>query len=170
MVEYLVGSVDNRFRLRNPPSSGSGRADVGFQMMATSLRGYDQAARYGNSYAVLSNEVRLPLVTTFTKRPVQSSVLKNLQLVAFADAGAGWNGWVPVPDSMVQTSTFPGRGQNTGGLNNIQLEFTKQAGFALGYGAGLRTALLGYFLRLDMAWNIEGGTKPIVYFALGTDF
>jgi hypothetical protein len=44
------------------------------------------------------------------------------------------------------------------------------SGLALGYGAGLRTMLFGYFLRMDAAWNIDGSPKPIIYLAIGTDF
>jgi hypothetical protein len=43
-------------------------------------------------------------------------------------------------------------------------------GLAMGYGAGLRTMLLSYFMRLDAAWNIDGSRKPIWYFSIGTDF
>ena len=57
-------------------------------------------------------------------------------------------------------------------LNNVYLSLIvpNSDGLALGYGAGLRTSILGYFVRLDAAWNIDGSKKPIVYFALGTDF
>jgi hypothetical protein len=42
-----------------------------------------------------------------------------------------------------------------------------------GFGGGLRTVLLGYFVRFDTAWGIqdaEVAKKPIYYFALGLDF
>ncbi len=34
----------------------------------------------------------------------------------------------------------------------------------------MRTTLLGYFVRVDAAWNIEGIRKPLWYLSFGTDF
>lgn len=169
MVQYLLGGVDNWMRGGTDAVTPYSGPNFGFQMLATSLRGYDKYARVGNSFGVLSNEVRLPIASTFFNRPAQSALLKNLQFVAFADAGCAWKGWLPNPDSLFQTTTFP-QYASSGGLNNVLLEFRKDAGLAVGYGAGIRTALFGYFVRLDAAWNIEGDKKPMVYFALGTDF
>ncbi|MFD2919451.1 hypothetical protein ACFS6H_07035 [Terrimonas rubra] len=44
--------------------------------------------------------------------------------------------------------------------------------FAGGYGFGARTTLLGYFLRVDAAWEMNGffHTKPKWYFGIGFDF
>jgi len=44
--------------------------------------------------------------------------------------------------------------------------------FAGGYGFGARSTLLGYFLRLDVGWEMNGffrGT-PIWHVAMGVDF
>jgi hypothetical protein len=42
----------------------------------------------------------------------------------------------------------------------------------MGYGAGIRTLLFGYFLRVDYGWGIETREiqQPRLYIALGTDF
>ena len=44
--------------------------------------------------------------------------------------------------------------------------------FCGGYGFGIRSTLLGYFLRLDTAWEMNTffQGKPIWYFAMGMDF
>ncbi len=168
-VQYLAGGVDNWIRPKKSTSGGGSLDGYGFQRLATPLRGYKQSARAGNNYAVVSTEVRVPVVTTFVKRPIQSAILKNLQLVPFADAGATWRGFVPDAERLTESFHFPNYGVN-GGLNNVNLDLTRFSGIALGYGAGLRTSLFGYFLRLDAAWNIEGGRRPLIYLALGTDF
>lgn len=169
-VEYLVGGVDNWLRPQysNNASQPIG-SDYGFQMLATTVRGYKQYARTGNSYAVLSNELRLPVITTFVKRPIQSAILKNLQLVPFIDIGTAWHGFLPTQNNMKVTYSFPTQ-YVSGSLNNVQLNFYGQQGLAVGYGSGLRTSLAGYFVRMDLAWNIEQYSKPILYLALGTDF
>jgi hypothetical protein len=44
--------------------------------------------------------------------------------------------------------------------------------FAGGYGFGVRSTLLGYFMKLDAGWPMKGVFigKPVWYFALGFDF
>jgi Tol biopolymer transport system component len=172
MVQYLMGGVDNwMFPQRSANANQAPAEHFGFQMLATSLRGYNQYARTGNNFGVVSTELRLPVVTTFVKRPVQSPILKNLQLVTFVDAGTAWKGFLPDAGNLSTTYNFPNFG-NPQGLNNVALSLTvpNSGGLGVGYGAGLRTSLSGYFVRLDAAWNIEGKPKPIIYFALGTDF
>ncbi len=41
-----------------------------------------------------------------------------------------------------------------------------------GYGFGARSTLLGYFVRFDAAWQMDGffKGKPQFYLALGLDF
>ena len=41
-----------------------------------------------------------------------------------------------------------------------------------GYGFGLRTTLLGYFVRLDFAWGVEDHIQlpAVVHFSFGVDF
>jgi hypothetical protein len=44
--------------------------------------------------------------------------------------------------------------------------------FVGGYGFGARSILLGYFMRLDAAWEMNAffKGKPIMYFGIGVDF
>jgi len=44
--------------------------------------------------------------------------------------------------------------------------------FAGGYGFGARSTLLGYFLKVDAAWEMNGifRGKPMWYFGMGIDF
>jgi hypothetical protein len=172
-VEYLMGGVDNWIAPQSdanatqPPGG-----NYGFQTLATPLRGYKQYARVGNNFAVLNTELRLPVLTTFLKKPIQSAILKNLQVVGFVDAGTAWKGFLPDAESMNSTYYFPTLNSPPSGANNVFLQLTvpNAGGLAVGYGAGLRTSLFGYFVRLDAAWNIEGIKKPVIYFALGGDF
>ncbi len=171
-VEYLAGGVDNWISPKTADGQPQAPADnYGFQTVATSLRGYKQYARVGNNFFVFSTELRLPVLTTFLKRPIQSAILKNLQVVAFCDAGDAWKGFLPNSDNLSATYKYP-QFITQGGLNNVFLTLTvpNANGLALGYGGGLRTSLFGYFVRLDAAWSIDDPKKPVIYFALGTDF
>jgi len=175
MVEYLVGGVDNWMLVPKKDINASQWPgdQYGFQSLVASLRGYKQYARIGNNYAVASMEVRVPVVMTFVKRPVQSAILKNLQVVGFTDAGTAWRGLVPTRESMLNTYSYPKPSPfPPSGLNNVVLQLVPpgRGGFAMGYGGGLRTSLFGYFMRVDAAWNTDGDKKPMIYLALGTDF
>jgi len=172
-VEYLVGGADNWISPQQAANANQAPGgNFGFQSMTTPLRGYDQYARTGNNFLLFNTELRLPVLTTFMKKPIQSAILKNLQVVAFVDMGDAWSGFLPDANSMNSNYTFPSQGMPPQGLNNVILNLTvpNAGGLAMGYGAGLRTSLFGYFVRCDAAWNIEGIKKPIIYFALGTDF
>ncbi len=164
-VIYYLGGVDNWILPKQssniPPNDGNSYA---FQALATNLRGYEQSARIGNTYSVFNGELRAPVFNTLVKRPIQSSLLRNLQAVAFVDVGSAWFGLIPNADDYVGTSVA--QSQNVTTIINIP----GSTGLAMGYGAGLRTLLFGYFVRVDAAWNIDGRPKPIWYFSIGSDF
>ncbi len=171
-VAYQMGGVDNWISAKQA-SSGSAEGNPGFIAMTTNLRGYYQNARSGNNFAVLNTEIRMPVLTTFIHRPIQSAILKNLQFITFADAGSAWNGFLPTADATATKYYYPTLSSNPSPTNNIFVNVTipNGDGLALGYGCGLRTTLLGYFIRLDAAWSIDDSPKkPIYYFSLGTDF
>ena len=172
-VQYQMGGVDNWLRPQQA-TSGASEGNPGFIAMTTNLRGYYQNARNGNNFALANTEFRMPVLTTFVHRPIQSSMLKNLQLIAFMDAGSAWDGFLPNTESATsQTYIYPTPNSAPSPTNNIglTLKVPNGAGLALGYGGGIRTTVLGYFIRLDAAWSIEDRPKkPIIYFSLGTDF
>ncbi|XZF12533.1 hypothetical protein ACTHGU_12130 [Chitinophagaceae bacterium MMS25-I14] len=168
-IGYSLGGVDNWLIPKQSPfASNNSDGQYAFNALATNMRGYEQGARTGNTYAVFNGELRLPIMTTFVHRPLQSAVLRHLQLVGFVDAGSAWNGLLPNSDDYFSTYTFGPTKQPP--YTSVKIDVRGDSGLAMGYGAGLRTMLLGYFLRLDAAWNIEGRTRPIWYFSIGTDF
>lgn len=167
-INYVLGGVDNWLMAKqNNLPSAHGEA-FAFQSLATNLRGYEQNARHGNTYGVINIELRAPILTAIIKKPIQSNLLKNLQAIAFIDAGNAWNGLLPLEENIQKTYSFTYF--STPRQPVTVIVNPGNTGFAMGYGAGLRTKLLGYFLRLDAAWNIEGRKRPIWYFSIGTDF
>lgn len=191
IVQYGLGGVDNPYPVTPGEKYGQVPSSVyGFQMMATSLRGYGLFHRIGNNFAVINSEVRLPLITTFAKRPIQSSFIKNLQLVAFVDVGTAWNGFIPNTKGLSDTtssntntnlrqSTSPLVKLQVPGLEPQQTNSSLQLVVPLafqplaGYGLGLRTFLGGYFIRLDYARKTEYNVnekKYMFHIGLGTDF
>lgn len=171
-ILYHIGGVDNW--INNKYSDYVPLRPVqnyAFEALATNLRGYKQNSRNGNTYALANTEFRLPIFSTFMKRPIQSSIIKNMQLVAFADVGSAWAGFLPNADRLRNDRILPDP-NNPSSDPQVILQITDDSGgVGVGYGAGLRTMIFGYFLRVDAAWNIEDQkTKPIIYFSIGTDF
>jgi len=168
---YYMGSVDEWI-----PLGGQNRfinqEDIDFtknyryQALAANLRGFPQNIRRGSNFAVINSELRVPVFKYFIRRPIRSKFVENFQLIAFADAGSAWDGVNPwdkenrinkevIIDGPIKVTVF----------KNIDP-------IVAGYGFGMRTTLLGYFVRADWAWGVENGVsnkKPIFYLSLSLD-
>ena len=142
--------------------------DVFFLDYAGPLRGFRQGKLTGNSYMLFNAELRLPLIRYLYRGNITSNFLRNLQLVAFTDIGTAWTGSGPfsqqnnINTEVVGGGSIPFRAVVTNYKNP----------FLIGYGAGARTMLFGYFVKFDYAWGLEDKvvSKPIAYLTLGYDF
>lgn len=166
-VVYYLGGVDNwlkpRFNSANQPSNDNTYA---YQSLAVNLRGFDQNVANGNNDLVINSEVRAPVFTSFFNKPINNAFLRNFQLIQFFDLGTAWNGSynkIERPNVTYQSLPSPISARiKAGGIGP----------FAGGYGFGARSTLLGYFLRVDAAWQMKGvfRGKPSWYFSMGLDF
>ncbi|MBK6975925.1 MAG: hypothetical protein IPH28_01420 [Cytophagaceae bacterium] len=105
----------------------------------------------------------------FPRSSMSSSLLRSLQLVLFTDIGTAWNG-----------SAGPFSKQNS--LNTILLGDDKSPFFAevtnfknpflAGFGAGIRTTILGVLVKVDYAIGREDKeyNSPKFYISVGKDF
>jgi hypothetical protein len=164
---FYMGSTDNWI---NPDFNYETPIDYSqnyyFQALATNLRGFDQNIRNGNTFAVINSELRIPVFKYLLNRPIKSDFVRNFQVIGFGDIGTAWNGTSPY--------------DSTNALNRkvyIQQPFTvvitvQNEPIVGGFGFGLRSRLLGYFLRADWAWGVQN--REILpykfYFSLGLDF
>jgi hypothetical protein len=167
-VVYYLGGVENWIAPRfNNESSTSTTENYIFQALAANMRGFEQNIRNGNSFALLNTEVRIPIFQYAFNRPLRSEFLNNFQIVPFMDLGSAWIGNNPYGDE----NTF---NQKTINITPVLARVTNvRDPLVGGIGGGLRSVLLGYFLRFDMAYGIQDAeiaSKPIYYFALGLDF
>ena len=77
---------------------------------------------------------------------------------------------------MTKGGSQPGKrlfqGFRAGQYSPLKLCQLSKNPFLIGYGAGVRTMLLGYYVKFDYAWGLEDGiiNKPIAYLTLGYDF
>ncbi len=164
---YYLGGVDNWLIPKfNPDIQVDPEKNYAFQTIATNLRGFSQNTRNGNNFAVFNSELRFPLFRYFAKKPIKSEFLSNFQIVGFGDLGMAWCGWNPWSEENTIFEDIYRQGPITVTIR------TKREPIVGGFGAGLRTRLLGYFIRLDYAWGVENMTlqKPMFYLSLTTDF
>ncbi len=137
-----------------------------YESLAVNLRGFTQNAANGNNAFVINSEIRLPVFTTLMKRPVNNAFLRNFQLVQFVDLGTAWNGKY---DNFARPELVYSE------INNPVSVIVKAAGigpFLGSYGFGVRSTLLGYFVRFDAGWQMNGffKNKPVMHVSLGFDF
>ncbi|MBK5278464.1 MAG: PD40 domain-containing protein [Bacteroidia bacterium] len=173
--KYVLGGMDNWFGNRfNEEGSGNPLVNSGtnfnnnlvFTEFATSLRGFDYATLYGNSVALLNAELRVPLIRALSGGPIASNFFRNMQFTAFYDIGSSWTGAVPFKtQNSVRT-----REVDEGPFEIDLKEYLNP--WLYSYGFGFRSMMLGYYIKLDLAWPVENYKvkDPRVFVTLGFDF
>ena len=165
-IVYYLGGVDGwispQFNKNQPAADQS----YAFQSLTVNMRGYNQNVANGNNAVVINSEFRFPVFSTLINRPINNAFLRNFQLVQFLDLGSAWNGsynGIKRPGEVITSPSTPVL---------VRLDAGGLGPFAGGYGFGVRSTLLGYFMKLDAGWPMKGVFvgKPVWYFALGFDF
>ncbi len=180
---YYLGGIDNwlmfgnnlktdkngvqSYRYFNPNNRPDPDVDYAFQTLAVNLRGFIQNAANGNNATVLNSEFRLPVFTTFFSKPINNALIRNFQIVQFVDLGSAWNGKydkIGRPSLIYSDLADP--------TVQVKIKAPGIGPFLGGYGFGVRSTLLGYFLKFDAGWPMNGffKGKPIYYFSMGLDF
>jgi hypothetical protein len=131
----------------------------------TNMRGFSQNIRNGNSFGVFNTEVRWPVFRYFANKPLNSDFLTNFHWWG----SSIWNclEWAIPLDKRNHL--------NREVIRNGPMVIVVDKGnepFVAGFGAGVRSRLLGYFVRLDWAWGIENYVllPRIFYLSLSLDF
>ncbi len=163
---YYLGGVDGWLAPRfnnNPPATDQNYA---YQSLALNMRGFNQNVANGNNAFVFNSELRLPLFSTLFNKPINNAFIRNFQLVQFIDLGSAWNGKYNGIKRPTEIYT------EAGSPLTVRLDAGGLGPFAGGYGFGVRSTLLGYFIKFDTAWPMKGvfRGKPLVYLSLGFDF
>lgn len=165
-IIYYLGGVDGWISPKFNNNQPAPDQTYAFQSLAVNMRGYNQNVANGNNAFVINSEFRFPVFSTLLNRPINNAFLRNFQLVQFIDLGTAWNGsynGIKRPGEVVRDPTTP---------VVVRIDAGGLGPFAGGYGFGVRSTLLGYFLKFDAGWPMKGvfKGKPVYYFALGFDF
>jgi hypothetical protein len=166
---YYMGGVDNWIWAKfNSDIWTDLSKNYTYQTLATNMRGFEQNVRNGTSFLLLSSELRVPFVQLIAGRMLQSNFLNSMQFLAFGEIGTAWTGTTPYsPDNCLYTRWIY--------AGPITIKINRQVDpWVQGFGMGLRTSLLGYFLRLDYAWGLENmkinKKNGMLMFSIGLDF
>lgn len=174
--QYMLGGMDNWLFADqadrgmdddNPLtfSNNTNNSDIFFNEFVTNLRGLDYNEAHGTDALVFNTELRVPVFRYLSNGPIKSNFLRNFQLTSFVDIGSVWTGVPPFSDGRTISRSF-----QQGPFEAEIVQF--QNPWLGGIGYGVRTVLLGYYLKVDAARPyIDGETgKYRFYFTLGLDF
>jgi len=174
---FLLGGMDNWFfnqtnySGKENPLNVSGNVDNSqllFVEYVTSLRGFEYATFYGENALLFNAEIRVPIIRYLHRGPISSNFLKNLQLLGFYDLGSSWSGTSPFErENSVNTEII----KEPGSPFQAEIQNFKNPWLS-SYGVGLRTVLLGYYMKFDLAWPIEDYKVGVMklHVTLGYDF
>lgn len=169
---YYLGGVDELWKSdifdENTPIDQT--RNYGFQALAANMRGFLQNVRNGNNFVVINQEFRIPIFSYLINRPIQSDFVRNFQIIGFGDVGTAWEGASPYDENNPLNDAV----QRFGSSNNPSIVTYENINDPVvgGVGFGLRTTLLGYFMRADWGWGIENGQfsdRPLFMFSLSLD-
>ncbi|MBL7933475.1 MAG: hypothetical protein JNL60_16335, partial [Bacteroidia bacterium] len=172
---FYMGGVDNwLFPKFNSNVSIVHPEEYGFQTIATNMRGYEQNIRNGNNFVVFNSELRVPLFRYLMNRPLRSDFINNFQVIGFTDLGMAWYGSNPLDKQNTQNVIeYKEKDIGTqGGSGIVVTVIDVKNPLVGGFGFGLRSRLLGYFVRLDFGWGVDNRViqKKVVALSLTTDF
>ncbi len=168
MRNWLFNDTDNENNEGDPlfDPVNEDNSDILFVEYVTNMRGFDYNKFSGNNALLLNMEVRFPIVKYFNSGPIASNFFRNLQLIGFYDLGSAWTGNSPLADENSLNTELIEAGNFRARINNFG------SAWLASYGTGIRTVLLGYYLKFDVAWPIEDYEvgSPKFYLTLGYDF
>ncbi len=185
---YYLGGVDGWLMFGNNIKNGSTRERYfnsankpandqayAFQSLAVNMRGHIQNVANGNNAIVINSELRLPVLSTFFDKTDNNAFLRDFQITQFIDLGTAWNGGyknIKRPEIVYNTPIVLPNGDVVPGPVTVKVKAGGVGPFVGGYGFGARSTLLGYFVKYDVGWPMNGFFKgrPVMYLSLGLDF
>lgn len=165
---YMGGTPDWLFGgFQNPQELPLDQEISAYRYMeyVTPVRGFLFNGRNGTKYVVANAELRIPISRSISSS-LNSNPLYNVEIIPFYDIGTIWRTGNPLsqknPINTLTIDQYPL-------LIDVQ---TLKSPFIMGFGTGVRTMLMGYNVRFDMAWGVEDNTvlKPKLHLSLGKNF
>jgi hypothetical protein len=165
-VLFVLGGVDNwLFPKVDPTTPVDQTQNYFYQALGVPMRGFFYNARNGSSFAVYNTELRVPIFKYLLNKPIRSDFFQNFQVAAFGDLGTAWTGSDPYSSENSFNTQVISRPPITISIKNQREPIVGS------YGFGLRSRLLGYFVRADWAWGVDDGVvlDHVFHFSLALD-
>ncbi len=170
-IVYYLGGMENWIFSSSEedipvPQDGSGA----FKVLAPHMRGFANNIRNGNTYGLVNAEFRVPIFQYLGFSESKFAFIRNMQITGFFDTGVAWYGANPNDERNTLNSIIVSSPTNNPVIE-IEARFFRNP-IIYGYGGGLRTTVLGYYVKFDYAWGVENGNvrAPRGYLSLGYDF
>lgn len=174
-ILYQLGGIDNElFPSYNQETQIAPQMDYSFQMFVYNLRGFPQNTRNGNNVALVNSELRVPIFSLLSAKPIKNSMTRDFMFVLFTDVGMAWSGINPY--SRENPNYIKVIRNDISEINAYYLRNPMVASFGVGTRIPLFTnsPFLGYYLKIDLGWKFDSGklaSSPGVNFSLtGIDF
>jgi hypothetical protein len=168
MDNWLFNSTTNAGR-RDPLriENGFNNENILFLKYVTTLRGFNYNSLAGPKYLLFNAELRIHIVKYLSNGSVSSNFFRNLQIIGFTDAGTAWAGKNPFSkDNSINKLIVENSSKFSATVTNYLNPFL------VGYGFGLRSMFLGYYMKFDVGWGVANNQtqNPRLYLTFGYDF
>ena len=170
-IIYYLGGVEGWIfssaeeNVPTPPTD-----DFSFKVLAPQLRGFKNNIRNGNNYLLSNIEFRFPLAQFIGLGKSNLAFFRNLQIAGFFDGGLAWYGASPTGEQNPLNNVFVSNPPDNP-IITVEARYFRDP-IVYGYGTGIRTTMLGYFIKVDYGWGVETGNQRggQLYLSLGMDF
>ncbi|MBI5476466.1 MAG: PD40 domain-containing protein [Ignavibacteriales bacterium] len=153
---FVLGGVSNwlNWRVDHNQIPITQAEDFVFLTYGVPLRGFNYNAKTGTKYGMMNAELRFPLFGYFAAGPIPV-FFQSFSGAIFLDMGGAyrWRKDFKAFDKDINGNTY-------------------MRDLLAGTGYGVRMILLGFLLKMDVAWNfnLQETSTPQYYFSLGADF
>ena len=152
---FVLGGVSNwlNWRVDNNQIPIQNAEDFVFLTYGVPLRGFNYSRQIGTKYGMMNLEMRFPLFGYFAAGPLPV-IFQSFSGVLFLDVGGAYR-W---------RKDFKAFDKDADG--NIYMR-----DLLSGTGYGVRMIVLGFLLKMDVAWNfnLQHTSTPQYYFSMGAD-
>ena len=176
LTQFYMGGVDDRVHrpivfqkqadsfVRNNLTDTS-LYSVHYLDFVQNIHGFRANTRDGSRFVKANFDLRIPL-SRFLTNALPTSSLYNLEIIPFVEAGTVWENGNPFNQKKPTDTQVITQGPIT-----VQLQ-TLKSPFLVGFGSGVRTNILTWSLRMDIAWGVDDYTiqRPIFTTSVGKNF
>jgi hypothetical protein len=177
LPQYYLGGVDDRVHppivFPNDQANNTIRNNSidtslhSFQFIdfVQNLHGFRPNTRDGSRFIIANLELRIPL-SRLLRYNLSTSPLYKLEIIPFIDAGTVWVEGNPFSKKEPTDTQIISTGVLT-----VKLQ-TLKSPFLIGFGSGVRTNILGWSLRMDLAWGVDDYNiqRPMLTTSVGKNF